>query len=230
MALTLRCGRSWVRLLVLITFSVTPVHAQTVQVPCTFAEKIDQASFTLLGNYDESEVGQDTAAYDYSQCLAAGLTRDLGKMPQLSARLVTLRKLYRQLSGADGELASVMEGGGTMYAHGVPRSYPEVEATLRTLAALAGSRYGAATGPQFTASLRSSRQALSARLSLLDGWKPSGDYPFDPAVYKAALRTYRDTAAAIMNLLGDSNNAATAAGYLPLGGSLFLDDILNSND
>ena len=226
--MTSRGGRFGAALAVLVAFS--PVQAQTVQVPCTLAEKINLYSFSLQGNYDDSEAGQDAAAYDYSQCLAAGLTRDLSKMPQLSARMATLRKLYRQLNAADGQLASVMEGGGTMYAHGVPRSYPEVEATVQTLAALAGSRYGAALGPQFTASLRSSRQALSARLSLLDGWKPSGDYPFNPAVYKSALRTYRDTTAAITKLLGDSNNAATAAGYLPLGGSLFLDAILNNND
>ena len=226
--MTSRGGRFGAALMVLVAFS--PVHAQRFSVPCTLAEKISLYTFSLQGNYDDSEAGQDAAAYDYSQCLAAGLSRDLLKMPQLSARLVTLRKLYRQLNAADGQLASVMEGGGTMYAHGVPRSYPEVETTLRTLAALAGSKYGAATGPQFTASIRGSRQALSARLSLLEGWTPSEKNSFDPAVYKSALKTYKDTAAAIMKLLGDHNDAATAAGYVPLGGSLFLDDILNNND
>ncbi|WP_407568898.1 hypothetical protein [Deinococcus altitudinis] len=228
MALTSWGARFGAALAVLVVFSLG--QAQTAQVPCTLAEKLSLYSFSLQGNYDDSEAGQDAAAYDYSQCLAAGLTRDLSRMPQLSARLVMLRRLYRQLNAADGQLASVMEGGGTMYAHGIPRIYPEVETTLRTLSALEGSKYGAALGPQFTASLRSSRQALSARLSLLDGWKPSGDFPFDPAVYRSALKTYKDTAAAIMKLLGDTNNAATAAGYLPLGGSVFLDDILNSND
>ena len=200
------------------------------QVPCALAAKIDQGTFTLMGAYDDSEVGQDSAAYDYAQCRAQALTRDLGKMPGLSARMVTLRRLYRQLNAADGHLASVMEGGGTMYSHAVPRSFPEVEITLQTLSALAGSKYGAAVGPQYTASIQASRQALAARLSLLRGWQPSSDFPFDPAAYRAALKTYEPTANAIVKLLGRRNDAATAAGYLPLGGSLFLDDLLNNND
>ena len=204
--------------------------AQTVQVPCTLVEKIDLNSFTLLGNYDPSEVGQDRAAADYAECQATALTRELGRMPQLSARMAALRKLYRQLSAYDGRLAFIMEGGGTMYNHGIPRSYPETETTLKTLAALASSRYGAQTGTRYAASIQGQKEALSTRLSLLKGWKPSSDFPFDQSQYIAALTTYEKTANAIMKVLGSRNDAATAAGYLPLGNSLFLDDILNNND
>ncbi len=219
----------------LLALAVPPAQAQTatvprVAVPCSLAEKLDQAGFTLLGQYDDSEAGSDTAAYDYAECLSKGLTRDLAHLPQLSARLAKLRRLYRQLSATDGRLASIMQGGGTLYSHSVPRSFPGIEATLRTLAALAGSSYGGQTGARYTASIQASRQALAARLSLLKGWKPSGGFPFDPAVYKAALTDYENTANAVVRLLGSRNDAATAAGYLRLGGSLFLDDILNNND
>jgi len=216
--------------LALSTLLASAALAQTVQVPCLLAEKIDLSAFTLFGGYDDSEAGSDEAASDYAGCQARALTRDLSRMPQLSARLQTLRKLYRQLNAAEGALAFQLEGGGTMYSHGIPRSFPAVETTLRTLAALAGSTYGAATGPQFTDSVRASKQALAARLSLLRGYQPGKGDTFDPARYKEALTTYQDTANAIQKLLGAQNTAATAAGYLPLGSSLFLDDLLNNND
>ncbi len=205
-----------------------PVQAGPV--PCALAEKIDLAAFTLLGRYDDNEVGSDAASSDYAECQARALTRDLRGMPQLSARLSTLRKLYRQLNAAEGALAFQLAGGGTLYVHGVSRSYPAIETTLRTLSALAGSRYGAATGQQFAASISGSRQALAARLSLLRGHQPDKGDPFDPARYKEALGHYEAAASAIQKLLGNQNNAATAAGFIPLGGSLFLDDLLNNND
>lgn len=223
--------RSSATILTLAALLLAPAAlAQTVQVPCVLAEKIDLPSFTLFGRYDDSELGSDMAASDYAECQARALTRDLSGMPQLSARLNTLRKLYRQLNGAEGALAFQMEGGGTMYTHGIPRSFPEVETTLRTLAALAGSKYGAATGPQFTASLQASRQALAERVSLLRGYQPGKGDTFDPARYKEALGSYEAAATAIQKLLGSQSNAATAAGYLPLGSSLFLDNLLNNND
>ncbi len=217
--------------LALLTLLACPASlAQSLQVPCTLAEKIDLTSFALLGNYDPSEAGQDRAAADYAECQATALTRELGKMPQLSARMTTLRTLYRQLNAYDGRLAFIMEGGGTMYNHGIPRSYPGTETTLKTLAALAGGRYGAQTGARYAASIRGSKEALTTRLSLLKGWKPSSDYSFDQSQYSAGLASYEKTANAIMKVLGSRGDAATAAGYLPLGDSLFLDDILNNND
>lgn len=222
-------------LLILALLGLQPSLAQTLSVPCTLAEKIDLTSFTLLGNYDPSEAGQDRAASDYAGCQSKALTRSLSQMVELSSRMGALRTLYRQLNAADGLLASIMdggttEGGGTVYGHGVPRSYPEIETTLRTLAALAGSRYGGQTGAQYAASIRGSKEALTTRLSLLRGWKPSGEYPFSEEQYRAALQRYQDAANTIMKVLGSRGDAATAAGYLPLSGSLFLDDLLNNND
>ena len=215
-------------LALLLLFGVSPVQAQKGQVPCTLAEQVDQTTFGLLGNYGESEVSQDYIASNYADCLVKALTRDLSGSPQLLARLVTLRKLYHQLTDAESTLALAMEGGGTMYSHGIPRSFPATETTLRTLAVLAGGKYGALVGPQFTVSIKYSREALATRLSQLESWKPNGGFSFDSASYRSALRNYGDTAKAIMKLLGTRNDAATAVGYLPLGTSLFVDGILHN--
>lgn len=214
-------------LLALAVLFAPPSAAQATEVPCALAEHIDLETYALLRGGGGSEVDQDEAAFQYAECLAAGLKRDLGAMPQLSTRLAALRKLYRQLNAADSELASAMMGGGTMYTHAIPRSYPTIETTLRTLSALAGSRYGAQTGGRYTASIQESRRAFAARVIRLNTWKPDGSFPFDAANYRATLATYQATGMAIMRLLGSRNDAATAAGYGPLTSSLFLDDILD---
>jgi hypothetical protein len=229
-ALTLWCGRFGAKLTVLVACSLLSVQAQTLQVPCALAEQINLSSFTLLGDYNGSEAGQDDAAADYAECQSRALTRSLSRMASLSSRMGALRTLYRQLNEADGTLAYIMEGGGTMYSHGIPRSFPDIEVTLKTLAALASSQSGGQTGARYTASIRLSKEALTTRLSQLKGWKPSGDYPFSQKEYAAALQQYQDAANSIMKVLGSRNDAATAAGYQPLGSSLFLDDILNNND
>ena len=61
-------------LLILALLGLQPSLAQTLSVPCTLAEKIDLTSFTLLGNYDPSEAGQDHAASDYAGCQSKALT------------------------------------------------------------------------------------------------------------------------------------------------------------
>ena len=204
----------------------SPAQAQSVRVACTLAEKLDTDTFSLLGNYDPSEVGQDSAASDLAQCWAAGLTRDLAAMPRLSARMVALRRLYRQLRSDEGELAYAMMGGGTLYIHAVPRSFPGTEQTLRTLAALASSPLGGQVGQRYARSVRLSQQAFAARVAALKSWKPSEVPDFDRQGFLRVLADYQKTGNAVMSALGSRGDAATAAGYLPLSQPLFLDEIL----
>ena len=187
-------------LLALAVLFAPPAAAQATEVPCALAEHIDLETYALLRGAGGSEVDQDEAAFQYAECLAAGLKRDLGAMPQLSARLASLRKLYRQLNAADGELASAMMGGGTMYTHAIPRSYPTIETTLRTLSALAGSRYGAQTGGRYTASIQESRRAFAARVTLLPDVSAGGRLVATASVQR--IRTYSSST-------GDPDPAAT---------------------
>ena len=213
----------------LLLLAAPLARAQTVKVSCTLAEKLDLDTFTLLGNDDSSEAGQDQAALDLAQCWAAGLTRDLSNMPKLSARINTLRTLYRRLNSDEGQLAYAMMGGGTMYTHAIPRSYPGVEETLRTLAALAGNTLGGQVGQRYTLSVTASSRAFAARVAALKTWKPKDLPDFDRTDYLGILADYQKTGAAIQGLLGGRGDAATAAGYLPLGTSIFLDEILSDD-
>jgi hypothetical protein len=215
--------------LALFLLAAPLTHAQTVKVDCALAERLDLDTFTLLGNYDSSEAGQDDAAYDLAQCSSAGLTRDLRNMPQLSARIAALRTLYRRLNSDEGELAYAMMGGGTLYTHAIPRSYPNVEGTLRTLAALAGNSLGGQVGQRYTLSVAASRRAFSERLAALRTWKPKDAPAFDRTEYLKTLADYQKTGAAIQRLLGGRGDAATAAGHLPLSTTIFVDEILSDD-
>ncbi|ULH14412.1 hypothetical protein MF271_10210 [Deinococcus sp. KNUC1210] len=203
--------------------------AQTVKVPCTLAERLDLDTFALLGNYDGSEAGQDSAADDLAQCWAAGLTRDLRQMPKLAARISTLRTLYQQLNSAEGDMAYDMMGGGTMYTHAIPRSFPGIEETLRTLAALAGSTSGAQVGQRYALSVTASSRAFASRVAALKTWKPKDLPDFDRRDFLTSLADYQKAGMAIQKLLGSRGDAATAAGYLPLQSSMFVDEFLNDD-
>ena len=205
---------------------LTPAHAAPL--PCSLAVKLDLSTYTELSLDQWNEAAQDQASAEYAGCRAAALSASLSQSPQLRARITTLRTLYRQLRGLEGSLAYAMAGGGTMHAHAVPRSYPDVEAVLSGLAALASSSLGAQTGARFGRSLQTSKQAIDARIKALKAWKPTGAPGgsfYDPVTFQADVTHYAQIAAQIMQVLGNRADAATAAGYLPFQTAYLLTSI-----
>ncbi|UWX65259.1 hypothetical protein [Deinococcus rubellus] len=215
----------------LLGFAFTALPAQAAPIPCSVAVRLDADTYNLLAlGTQVSEAATDQSSFEYAGCQAARLGAQLAQSPQLRERLGRLRTLYRQLRAEEGGLAYVMAGGGTIHTHAVPRSYPALEQTLSSLAVLASSSLGAQVGPQYAGSLTFSRTAFNDRLSALKAWKPkdaaaTGFYV--PKTFQADVAAYAQTGAAIMKLLGSRDDAATAAGYLPLQTPLFVDEYLN---
>ncbi len=206
---------------------LSPAHAAPL--PCSLAVKLNIGTYLELSLDQWNEAAQDQASADYAGCRAAALSASLSKSPQLRARIAALRGLYRQLRGLEGNLAAQMAGGGTMHSHAVPRSYPELEATLSGLAALASSPLGAQTGAHFGRSLQTSRQAVDTRIKALKAWTPKdapGSSFYDPTTFQADVTHYAQIAGQIRHLLGNRPDAATAAGYLPFQTALFVDEYL----
>lgn len=204
--------------------------AHAAPLPCALSARLDLDTYLALSLDRLSEVDQDQGSLAYAACQAAVLSSGLTKSPQLAARIGALRGLYRQLRSLEGSLASAMAGGGTMHAHAVPRSYPEIERTLAGLAALASSPLGGQMGQRLSGSLKASQQAFAERTQALKTWKPRDaalSSAYQPLSFRADVTRYAQTGAAIMQLLGSRADAATAAGYLPLASALFLDEYLS---
>lgn len=203
--------------------------AQSAGVPCTLATKLDLNSYLLLSLDTQSEAEMDQAYDDYSNCQAAQLTKDLSNSPQVTARVRSLRALYRKMRETEGTLAYAMAGGGTQHMHAIVRSFPEIESTLSGLATLVATPMGGQKKPQFEASLKDSKQIFEARLKALKAWKPkssaANDF-YDAKTFQANVIRYAQNGAELMNLLGTKGDAATAAAYLPLQQALFVDEYL----
>ncbi|AWN22530.1 hypothetical protein DKM44_04165 [Deinococcus irradiatisoli] len=207
-----------------------PGAAHAAPLPCALVSRLDLDTYLSLSLDHTSEADLDQGSLAYAACLSGQLSGELAGSPNLAARIGKLRELYRQLRSLEGGLAYAMAGGGTMHSHAVPRSYPDIERTLGSLAALASSPLGGQTGPRFQASLTASRQAFDARIKALKAWKPkdaAASTFYDPKQFQADVSRYAQTGAAILQLLGNRADAATAAGALPLSSALFLDDYLS---
>jgi hypothetical protein len=206
-------------LLLALLLSLPTAALAQVTLPCTLAERLDADTYVLVSGADPSEAGQDWAAVEYARCQAAGLSRDLKTSPQLAARMARLRDLYQTLIGLDGQLASALAGGGTLYAHSVPRQYPALEASLKSSATLAGSRFGAQTGRSYGASIHTSQQEFVTTVAALRKLRPDPQYSVDVTLagYLKLVGDFEVTGRAVMALLGNRPDAATAAAYRPLG-------------
>lgn len=214
-------------------------RGQVVQVSktqCLLAERLDLETFSLLVNFDPSEAGQDQAASRYAECQAAGLSRDLSGTPQLAARIVMLRRLYRELAALDGKLAHSMDVGedassDTIAVHASNRSVVGVEPTLRTLAALA-SAPASQTGSRSGESVAVSKKVFLERVATLKLWKPGPELAasstFDARYVQRQIADYERAGRALMAALGNRADAATAAGYRPLASSELMDEVLAS--
>ena len=209
---------------------------QVSKVQCLLAERTDLETFSLLVNFDPSEAGQDQAALRYAECQAAGLSRDLAGTPQLAARIVTLRRLYRELAALDGQLAHSMDVGedassDTIAIHASNRSVIGVEPTLRTLAALASAPV-AQTGARSGESVAASKKTFLERVAVLKLWKPGPELAasstFDARYVQRQIADYERVGRALMTALGNRADAATAAGCRPLASSELIDEALAS--
>ncbi len=218
------------------------IQAQITQAPrvskvqCLLAERTDLETFSLLINAGLSEAAQDQAAFRYAECQAAGLSRTLAGKPQLAARIVTLRQLYRELAALDGTLAHSMDAGQdassyTMAIHASNRSVVGVEPTLRTLAALASAR-AAQTGARSGQSVAASKKVFLERVAALKLWKPGPELAasptFDARDVQRQIADYERAGLALMAALGNRADASTAAGYRPLASSELIDEVLTS--
>ena len=136
------------RSVLLSLFLTLAPGAARAQAPanCALANAVDSGTYANLTISTWSEVDQDNASYNWAECRAAALRRTLTGNPKLSARIDTLRRQYREMRAIESELAGTRAGGGTMYAHAVPRSFAFLEEQIGSLAALARSPLGGQTG------------------------------------------------------------------------------------
>ncbi|WP_420595698.1 hypothetical protein [Deinococcus sp.] len=216
------------RLLPLALLTSAFALAQTSPLPCTLAVKLDFESYDALSQTDYNEANADESSFNYAECRAAQLGDELKNFPQLRARLEKLRGLYRQMRALEGELAYAMAEGGTVHTHAVPRSYPGLEATLGSLAALARSSLGGQMDKRYGASLSESRTAFEQRVKALKAWTPkqASSSFYEPRAFQQSVSEYAQTGAQIMTILGNRADVVTATGYLPLQSALFVDEYL----
>ncbi|ANE43724.1 hypothetical protein [Deinococcus puniceus] len=199
----------------LLLFAAAPAQAQAAA-NCTLANVVDSATYDLLTITNWSEVDQDESSYNWAQCRAAKLDKDLATQPQLRARLQTLRRQYREMRAIEGQLAGIRAGGGTMYVHQVPRMYPFLEEQLGSLGALARSTLGAPTGQHYARVIAEAKADHASYLKLQRAYKPGPDEDYvmyDPKTWATTLNRYDTLGKAIMLTLGNRNDAATALGY-----------------
>ena len=104
---------------------------------CALANAVDSGIYAALTIDIWSEADEDNAAGNWADCRATALRRSLSGNPKLSARIDGLRKQLQQLRALEGQFAYIRAGGGTLYSHAIPRSFPYLEEQLAGLAALA---------------------------------------------------------------------------------------------
>lgn len=183
---------------------------------CPLANAVDAASYDRLTITQWSEADQDNASFNWAECRAARLSAGLSAMPQVQARIALWRRQLRELRSLEGQLAGIRAGGGTLYSHAVPRSFPGLEDGLASLAALAGSRLGAQTGGQYVRLIQEARRNNAEYVRTLRAYKPGVDETYglyDPEEWARLVNRYETLSGAIMLTLGTRGDAATALGY-----------------
>lgn len=191
---------------------------------CALADRVDAASYDRLTITHWSEADQDNASGNWAECRAARLDRELADMPQLRARIASLRRQLRELRALEGQLMGIRMGGGTLYAHAVPRSFAPLEEQLASLAALARTRLGGQTGAQYARLVRFARQNNAQYIRTLRAYRPGPDETYglyDPKEWTGLVNRYETLSRAVMLTLGTRGDAATALGYSLLTDQLF---------
>ncbi|MFT2722342.1 hypothetical protein ACMT4L_20330 [Deinococcus sp. A31D244] len=218
--------RRSVLLSLLLTLAPGAARAQA-PANCALANAVDSGTYSNLTIGAWSEVDQDNASYNWAECRAAALRRTLTGNPKLSARIDTLRRQYREMRAIESELAGTRAGGGTLYAHAVPRSFAFLEEQIGSLAALARSPLGGQTGALYARQITQARADHAAYIAALRRYRPGPDedyVQFDPTEWKARVDRYEALGKAIMLTLGSRSDAATATGYAVLTSAVFSAD------
>ncbi|GGL76659.1 hypothetical protein GCM10010840_13420 [Deinococcus aerolatus] len=206
----------------LLTLSAA-AHAQAAP-NCALATAVDDAAYATLTIGQWSEADQDNAAYNWAECRAARLRKELGAFPRLGVRLDGLRQQYREMRALEGQLAGIRAGGGTLYSHAVPRMYPGLEYQLHSLSALARSALGAQTGQLYGQKIAQATAGHIAYIATLRAYSPAPDEQFstyNPQAWKVAVDRYEALGRAVMTTLGSRSDAATALGYSILNNTTF---------
>ncbi|GGO18049.1 hypothetical protein [Deinococcus humi] len=211
----------------LLTLSLA-AHAQTAP-NCALANLVDDGGYATLTIGQWSEADQDNASFNWAECRAARLRKELTAFPKLSARIDGLRQQYREMRALEGQLAGIRAGGGTLYSHAVPRMYPELEGQLQGLSALARSSLGARTGQLYGQKIAQATADHLTFVATLRAYKPAPDEQsslYKPQEWKALVDRYEALGRAVMTTLGSRNDAATALGYSILNSTTFGADDL----
>ncbi|BDP42163.1 hypothetical protein DAETH_21320 [Deinococcus aetherius] len=202
-------------------------HAQTPP-NCALARVVDAASYDRLTITLWSEADQDNSSANWAECRAAALSASLAKFPQVRARIATLRGQLREMRALEGQLAGIRAGGGTMYAHAIPRSYAPLEDGLASLAALARTTLGGRTSEGYARVVRESGANFAAYVKTLRAYRPGqGDTStlYDPKEWAGLVNHYETLGKAVMLTLGTRGDAATALGY-----GLLVDQVFPASD
>ncbi len=212
-----------------VTALLTLPTSAAAQAPanCALANAVDSGSYATLTIDIWSEADEDNAAGTWADCRAAALRRSLGGNPKLSARIDGIRKQMQQLRALEGQFASIRAGGGTMYSHAIPRSFPYLEEQLAGLAALARTPLGAQTGQHYAALVAQARKDHAAYVAALRAYRPKPDETYSTytaAEWKQLVDRYETLGRAVMQTLGARGDAATALGYTLLNTTLFPAD------
>lgn len=207
---------------VLLTLNIS-AHAQAAP-NCALANIVDAGAYATLTIDRWSEADQDNASYNWAECRAARLKKELLTFPKLSARMDGLRKQYREMRALEGQLAGIRAGGGTLYSHAVPRMYPGLEVQLHSLSALARSSLGAQTGQRYGQKIAQATAEHTAYIAALRAYQPAPGEQFSvytPQGWQAAVDRYEALGRAVMQTLGSRGDAATALGYSILDTTTF---------
>lgn len=194
---------------------------------CALANAVDSGSYAALTIDIWSEADEDNAAGNWADCRATALRRSLSGNPKLSARIDGLRKQLQQLRALEGQFAYIRAGGGTLYSHAIPRSFPYLEEQLAGLAALARTTLGAQTGQRYAALIAQARKAHVAYVASMRAYRPKPDETYSTysaAEWKQLVDRYETLGRAVMQTLGTRGDAATALGYSMLTTTLFPAD------
>jgi hypothetical protein len=206
----------------IVLLALGAAHAQTPP-NCALARVVDAGSYSQLTITQWSEADQDNASVNWAECRAAKLSKALATQPQLRARIATLRGQLREMRALEGQLAGIRAGGGTLYAHAIPRSYAPLEDQLASLAALARTSLGGQTGSQYARVIGAARANHAAYLQTLRAYNPGPDETYgmyDPEEWASLVGRYETLGRAVMGTLGTRGDAATALGH-----SLLVDQV-----
>lgn len=206
----------------IVLFALGAAQAQTAP-NCALARVVDADSYSQLTITQWSEADQDNASINWAECRAAKLGTVLATQPQLRARMATLRGHLREMRALEGQFAGIRAGGGTLYAHAVPRSYAPLEDRLASLAALARTALGGQTGSEYARVIQAARENHAEYLKSLRAYNPGPDETYgmyDPEEWAALVDRYETLGRAVMGALGTRGDAATALGY-----SLLVDQV-----